>query len=135
MLVNPSNIDDLARLHVQITRVCAELGWASPLWLQTTVEDPGEGQARVALAAGADVVLVCGGDGTVRHVAQVLAGSGTALGLLPAGTANLLAGNLAVALDDSRARITLAVDGPPELQRRPGCPAGARLASGRFRLR
>ena len=47
------------------------------------------GQARSALAAGADVVLACGGDGTIRHVAQVLAGSGTPLGLVPTGTSNL----------------------------------------------
>ncbi|PZS21372.1 MAG: hypothetical protein DLM61_28125, partial [Pseudonocardiales bacterium] len=91
---------DSTQLHTQIARVCAELGWAPPLWLETTVEDPGGGQARSALAAGADLVLVCGGDGTVRHVARVLAGSGTPLGLLPTGTANLLARNLAIVLDD-----------------------------------
>ncbi len=83
VVVNPSNVADLATLQAQITRVCAELGWAPPLWLSATVEDPGGGQARAALAAGAAVVLARGGDGTVRHVAQVLAGSGTALGLLP----------------------------------------------------
>ncbi|MGH8375017.1 MAG: diacylglycerol/lipid kinase family protein, partial [Pseudomonas sp.] len=100
VVVNPSHVDDLERLHARIAQVCAELGWASPLWFQTTVEDPGEGQAAAALAAGADVVLVCGGDGTTRHVAQVLAGSGTALGLLPMGTGNLLARNLAIASND-----------------------------------
>ncbi|MGH3426766.1 MAG: diacylglycerol/lipid kinase family protein, partial [Mycobacteriales bacterium] len=99
VVVNPSNIKNLAMLQGQITSVCADLGWASPLWLQTTIEDPGVGQARAALAAGADVVLACGGDGTVRHVAQALAKTGTPLGLLPAGTANLLARNLAVALN------------------------------------
>jgi diacylglycerol kinase (ATP) len=100
VVVNPNIIDDLATLQIQITRVCTELGWKPPLWLQTTVEEPGGGQARIALAAGADVVLVCGGDGTIRHVAQVLAGSGTPLGLLPAGTGNLLARNLAIGLGD-----------------------------------
>jgi diacylglycerol kinase (ATP) len=100
VVVNPNIVDDLTTLQTQIARVCAELGWAPPLWLETTVEDPGGGQARIALAAGADVVLVCGGDGTIRHVAQVLAGSGTPLGLLPAGTGNLLARNLAIGLGD-----------------------------------
>jgi diacylglycerol kinase (ATP) len=109
VVVNPNIIDDLATLQAQITGVCAELGWAPPLWLETTVEDPGGGQARIALAAGADVVLVCGGDGTIRHVAHVLAGSGTPLGLLPAGTGNLLARNLAIGLGDPvrAARIAL----------------------------
>lgn len=111
MVVNPIHVDDLAGLHAQITQVCAELGWAPPLWLETTVEDPGGGQARVALAAGANVVLACGGDGTVRHVAGVLAGSGTPLGLVPTGTANLLARNLAIVLDDPARATRIALSG------------------------
>jgi diacylglycerol kinase (ATP) len=111
VVINPTHVDDLAQLHTQITRVCAELGWAPPLWLETTVEDPGGGQARLALAAGADVVLTCGGDGTVRHVAYVLAGSGTPLGLVPTGTANLLARNLAIVLDDPIRATRIALSG------------------------
>ena len=111
VVVNPIHVDDLAQLQTQVTRVCAELGWASPLWLQTTVEDPGGGQARNALAAGADVVLVCGGDGTVRQVAHVLAGSGTPLGLVPTGTSNLLARNLAIGLDDPARATRIALSG------------------------
>ncbi|MGH3981866.1 MAG: diacylglycerol/lipid kinase family protein [Pseudonocardiaceae bacterium] len=111
VVVNPSNVDDPGKLQAQIAGVCAELGWAPPLWLETTVEDPGGGQARIALAAGADVVLVCGGDGTIRHVAQVLAGSGTALGLVPAGTGNLLARNLAIGLNDAPRATRIALSG------------------------
>jgi diacylglycerol kinase (ATP) len=111
VVVNPNTIDDWATLHAQITRVCAELRWAPPLWLPTTVEDPGSGQARIALAAGADVVLACGGDGTVRQVAQVLAGSGTALGVLPTGTGNLLARNLSIVLDDITQATRIALSG------------------------
>ena len=91
--------------------MCAELGWAPPLWLETTVEDPRGGQASSALAAGAEMVLACGGDGTVRHVARVLAGSGTPLGLVPTGTANLLARNLAVVLDDPAQATRIALSG------------------------
>jgi diacylglycerol kinase (ATP) len=111
VVVNPIHVDDLAQLRAQIARVCAELGWKPPLWLQTTVEDPGGGQARIALAAGADVVLACGGDGTVRHVAGVLSGSGTPLGLLPTGTANLLARNLAIGLGDPAKATRIALCG------------------------
>ena len=110
-MVNPSNIDDLGKLRAQITGVCAELEWAPPLWLETTVEDPGGGQASIALAAGADIVLVCGGDGTIRNVAQVLAGSGTALGLVPAGTSNVLARNLAIVLNDPARATRIALSG------------------------
>jgi diacylglycerol kinase (ATP) len=111
VVVNPSNLNNAARLRTQITRVCRELEWADPLWLETTVDDPGGGQAKAALAAGADVVLACGGDGTVRQVAQILAGTGTAIGLLPTGTANLLARNLAIPLDDLMGATRIALSG------------------------
>ncbi|MBV8539180.1 MAG: CDP-alcohol phosphatidyltransferase family protein [Pseudonocardiales bacterium] len=111
VVVNPRHITDLPTLHAQITSVCAELSWAPPLWLLTTAEDPGGGQAKAALAAGAAVVLACGGDGTNRHIAQVLAGSGTALALLPTGTANLLARNLAIVPEDTAHATRIALSG------------------------
>lgn len=111
VVVNPTRFGDIPTLQAEITAVCTELGWAEPLWLETTAEDPGLGQARVALTAGADVVLACGGDGTIRNVAQILAGSGTALGLLPAGTGNLLARNLTVQLGDPAAATRAALSG------------------------
>jgi diacylglycerol kinase (ATP) len=111
VVVNPIRFDDPALLQEKVTEACAELGWGEPLWLETSIEDPGMGQARAALAAGADVVLACGGDGTIRNVAQVLAGSGTAMGLVPAGTGNLLARNLAMPLDDDTGAIRTALCG------------------------
>ena len=111
VVVNPTKVDDLDATRAVITRVCAEHGWSEPLWLETTVDDPGAGQTKEALARGADVVLAHGGDGTVRAVAEVLAGSGTALGLLPAGTGNLLARNLEATLDDIPGSVRIALTG------------------------
>lgn len=109
VVVNPTKIETTAR--VRITQICSSLGWADPLWLETTVEDPGTGQARSALERGADVVLAAGGDGTVRAVAQVLSGSGVAMGLLPAGTGNLFARALGLPLELAAAtHIALAGD-------------------------
>ena len=47
--------------------------------------------ARAAALQGVDAVLACGGDGTAREVAEGLAHTSTALGVLPAGTANVWA--------------------------------------------
>jgi diacylglycerol kinase (ATP) len=47
-----------------------------------------------AATDGMDVVVAVGGDGAVLQVATAVAGSKTALGIIPLGTGNLLAGNL-----------------------------------------
>ncbi|TXR51627.1 diacylglycerol kinase family lipid kinase [Quadrisphaera setariae] len=96
VVVNPSKVSDTGPVRTALERACRDLEWREPLWLETTVEEPGTSQARRALAAGADVVVAFGGDGTVRRIASVLAGTGTPLGLVPAGTGNLLARNLDV---------------------------------------
>jgi diacylglycerol kinase (ATP) len=109
VVVNPVKIDESVR--GQVVAVCTGLGWAPPLWLLTSPEDPGTGQARLAIERDADVVIACGGDGTVRAVAQALAGTGVAMGLLPAGTGNLLAGTLGLPTDvTSAARVALTGD-------------------------
>ncbi len=49
---------------------------------------------REAVVAGADMVVVHGGDGTVNETLQALVGSRVALGVWPGGTANVLAQEL-----------------------------------------
>lgn len=97
VVANPTKVVDGTR--EVIAALCVEVGWAELLWFETTVEDPGTGQAAAAIEQGADVVMACGGDGTVRSVAEALAGTGVAMGLLPAGTGNLLARTLGTPLE------------------------------------
>lgn len=100
-MVNPTKVTDQAALRRECACAARAAGWAEPLWWETTREDPGIGQTRRALAAGADIVFAAGGDGTVRLVGSALAGTGVPLGLMPQGTGNLLARNLGVTVDDS----------------------------------
>jgi YegS/Rv2252/BmrU family lipid kinase len=60
-------------------------------------------QAAQAAAAGAEVVAAYGGDGTVMEVAEGVAGTSAALGVLPGGTANLMAHELGMAIGIERA--------------------------------
>ena len=66
VIVNPSKIDDVEQFRATVGAMAAGAGWSAPVWHYTTVEDPGTGMAEAASIAGADLVLVCGGDGTVR---------------------------------------------------------------------
>jgi diacylglycerol kinase family enzyme len=94
VVVNPARVSDVDDVRRRIEKALSTLDCPAPLWWETTVDDPGHGQTRAAVAAGAEVVFACGGDGTVRVCADELAGSPVALAVVPAGTGNLFAANL-----------------------------------------
>ena len=96
VVVNTSKLTDEDRRRHQVDAAVAARGWQPAQWWHTTADDPGPGQTIQAREAGCDLVLALGGDGTVRLVAEQLLGTGIALGLLPAGTGNLLARNLRI---------------------------------------
>ena len=77
--------------------------------------------ARKAAQAGYDAVIVAGGDGTLGQAADGLAGSNTALGVLPVGTSNVWARELALPLllDTSPAGIVPAARALAEARVRP----------------
>nr|WP_315267983.1 diacylglycerol kinase family protein [Microbacterium lemovicicum] len=91
----------------------AVAGPADIQWWETTQDDPGAGATARALEAHPSLVIVAGGDGTVRAVAEHLAEveSDVALGIVPLGTGNLLARNLEVPINDVPAAITRALTG------------------------
>lgn len=114
VILNPVKAQ-AAQAQASIRKAVASANWPEPLFLETTVADPGYSQARKALSWGADVVLVGGGDGTVRVVAEVLKHTDTAMGLVPLGTGNLLARNLELSINDLESNVQTALFG---LQRR-----------------
>jgi diacylglycerol kinase family enzyme len=121
VVVNPVKVPDLDLLRRTIAEGLGNAGWPEPAWLETTPEDPGQGLATKAVEDGAELIFVCGGDGTVMSVITALAGTDVALAVLPAGTGNLLATNLGlttdaalgvqVALDGGRRRIDVGAVG------------------------
>ncbi len=57
----------------------------------TTGPNMAGAMARAQIAGGADLIVVAGGDGTINEAAEGIIGTQVPLGILPAGTANVLA--------------------------------------------
>src|SRR5258707_13651118 len=72
-------------------------GVDAELFATHSPEEAGE-LTRKAMTAGCDTIFACGGDGTINNIAQVMAKTAIALGILPIGTANALAHDLGVPL-------------------------------------
>jgi YegS/Rv2252/BmrU family lipid kinase len=88
---------------VELREVLAEKGFPDPLWYEVAKSRLAPERARHAVAEGADVLFVWGGDGTIQRCVDAVAGEAVDLAILPAGTANLLANNLHVPIDLSAA--------------------------------
>ena len=83
----------------ELREVLAREGFAEPLWYEVDKSKKAPAYARRAMAAGADVIFVWGGDGMVQRCVDAVAGTHAVLAILPAGTANLLATNLNIPVD------------------------------------
>ncbi len=102
-----------------------DAGWSVELHTTTA---PGEAAelAAEAARAGAEMVVACGGDGTVHEAANGLAGTDTSLGVAPAGTADVWAREAFIPRDPTAALAMLP-------QARPA-PADLGIVNGRHFL-
>ena len=78
----------------ELREILAREGVTDPLWYEVKKSRRAPKYARRAAAHGADVLFVWGGDGSVQRCIDAVAGTDTAVAILPAGTANLPATNL-----------------------------------------
>jgi len=106
LITNPAAARTTHESVKAVSDVFRRAGWRFEV-LATT--GPGDARriAAHAVADSVDLVAVQGGDGTTMQAAAALVGSDVALGLVPGGTGNLLAGNLRIPRSAARAAATL----------------------------
>ena len=104
--------------HLMHDRTAAVARWLDPEQpervrvYEMQAADDGQRLAREALDAGCDTIVVVGGDGTINDVLQTLAAEDKArLGLIPMGTANVLARVLDIPRHDPARAAQIAVNG------------------------
>lgn len=82
-----------------IARIAARLGLKGRAIREIGRDGSARALAAEAVRSGRPYLIVAGGDGTLHEVVQEVAGTDTALGLIPLGTANDLARRLAIPLE------------------------------------
>src|SRR4051794_33804537 len=85
-----------ATLGPKLSGTLHEAFAAAGLTIELELAEGEQCDAALKRVAGAPVVVVGGGDGTIGHAAGPLAASGSALGILPLGTRNHLARQLGI---------------------------------------
>lgn len=104
---------DVPRLRALVAGAEQRAQWDAALWFETAAGDDGAQAAADAVASRPSVVIVAGGDGTVRVVAQRLAETGIPLAVAASGTGNLLARALRLPLGDLATAVDYAFSGTP----------------------
>jgi YegS/Rv2252/BmrU family lipid kinase len=84
---------------LELRRELERHGVSDPIWHEVPKSRKAPAQVKSALAEGADLLFVWGGDGMVQRCIDALDGAQTALAIIPAGTANLFATSLGIPKD------------------------------------
>ena len=110
LLVNPTaGKGRAARVVADVTERLRQGGANVAILIGTDAADA-QGLARQAIADGVDAVVALGGDGMVHLALNVVAGTATPLGLIPAGTGNDLANTLRLPTKDPVAAAGVVID-------------------------
>jgi len=88
LLVSPQGGRGRAAAAAPVVRRVIEQAGHTPIDISGASAEESAEAARAAVAAGAQRLVAVGGDGTLNLAAQGVAGTGTALGIVPAGTGN-----------------------------------------------
>lgn len=80
----------------ELRTTLARAGVVDPYWSEVPKSRYAPERVEKALAEGAELIFVWGGDGMVQRSIDVIAGSGATLAIVPAGTANLFATSLGI---------------------------------------
>lgn len=83
----------------EFRQVLSHHGVSDPLWYEVKKSRFIPARARDLVAAGADLIFVWGGDGTVQQAVDALVGAPVSVAIMPAGTANLFATNIGIPKD------------------------------------
>lgn len=102
IITNPAAARTAPEAVNAVLQTFAQAGWKAEL-LATGGHGDARKIAEYAVQEAVDVVAVFGGDGTTMQAASALVGTEVALGIIPGGTGNLLAGNLRIPLAPARA--------------------------------
>jgi diacylglycerol kinase (ATP) len=111
LITNPAAARTQQRAVEAVMRTLHSAGWSAEV---LATGGPGDARrlAEYGVAEGVDVVAVFGGDGTAMQAAAALVGTEVALGVIPGGTGNLLAGNLRIPASPARAARALVAGRP-----------------------
>lgn len=93
-IINPiSGHGEHKKRKAEIVRIAKELGWKGKIIETTKTRNAGV-IAIEEISGGVKHIVVCGGDGTIMEILQVIINTNVVLGIVPLGTGNLFAQNL-----------------------------------------